>query len=387
MNKAKGKYNRSGVALLVILFIVMTVTVVSLGFIARSDVELSCGINMAMKNQMDYLAQSGLEHARGIILNPQDIDTEYWTGATGLQFGNSSDYYDVSISRTGYCNYQIQSQAYRSKDSQQISSSKLQANLRLDPCIALRVGSSWTSEAGLIVNGDVYVKGNLSGTATINGDVSAKDDISTTVNISGSKNKSAAVETIPFPNLNSGNFKSTYYIGNNSYSAYQINSSIPFAGDTRPTSGNPAGICYCDGNLQINSDTNIQGTLVVKGDLTIYGANIKISAEKNFPALIVTGKLRLVSYSQLHISGLVQIKERIVGINAYGVAGASYVSFTVNGSVFINDNNIDDLSSTTNTLRINAYPDKAAIQTWNSNGTPFRWSSVGGAFYKSIERY
>jgi hypothetical protein len=127
--------------------------------------------------------------------------------------------------------------------------------------------------------------------------------------------------------------------------------------------------------------------LVVDGNLTIDGTNITISAEKNFPALIVNGKLILVSYSQSQINGLVQIKDKIVGINGFGVAGASYVSFTVNGSVFISDYDIDDLSSSTNTLRINAYPDKAAIQVWNSSGTPFRWSSAGGAFYKSIERY
>ena len=387
MNTAKRKHNRSGVALLVILFIVMTVTVVSLGFIARSDVELSCGVNLALKSQMDYLAQSGLEHARGIILNPQDINTEYWTGSAGLQIDSSSDYYDVAISRPSNLNYVIESQAYRSKDGQQVGSSKLRANLRLDPCIALRVGTGWTSEPGWIINGDVYAKGYLAGSATIRGDASAKDDISTTVNISGSKNKLVSVETIPFPNLNSEDFKNSYYIGSDSYSPYTINSFMPFAGNTWPTPSNPAGICYCNGDLRINSNTNIQGTLVVNGDLTIYGANINISAIKNFPALIVTGKLKLVSYSQSQINGLVQIKDRIQGINSLGFAGGSYVSFTVNGSVFIKDYDIDDLSSSNNTLRINAYPDKAAIQVWNSSGTPFRWSSAGGASYKSIERY
>jgi len=388
MNTVKRKHNRQGVVLLVILFIVMTVTVVSLGFIARSDVELSCGVNMAMKGQMDYLAQSGLEHARGIILSPQDVDDDYWKGDTQLQLDNGSDdYYDISILRTNYCNYQIQGQAYRSQSGQQISSSKLQANLRLDPCIALRAGGNWFSETGFIVNGDVYVKGELAGSATINGDAFAKNSIDDTVNITGSENEDEDNEIIPFPNLNSEDFRNSYYIGGDSYSPYTINNFMPLVGSFWTSVSNPAGVCYCDGDLIIASDTLIYGTLVVKGDLTINGTNIQISATKNFPALIVTGRLELVSDSQSEIWGLVQIKDRIRGINGAGNFGGSNVRFTVNGSVFINDNNIEGLSDWTNVLRINAYPDKSAIQLWDSSGTPSRWNCAGGAFYKSIERY
>jgi len=85
MSTKKYKTNRQGAALLVVLFIVMVITVLSLGFLSRSDVELACGQNMVLRTQMDYLAESGLEHARGLILNPQDVVSEYWTGATGQQ--------------------------------------------------------------------------------------------------------------------------------------------------------------------------------------------------------------------------------------------------------------------------------------------------------------
>ncbi|MBA7693960.1 hypothetical protein ES703_102560 [subsurface metagenome] len=69
--------NKRGAALLVVLFIVMAITILSLGFLSRSDVELACGGNMILRTQMDYLAESGLEHAKGLILNPQDVDSEY----------------------------------------------------------------------------------------------------------------------------------------------------------------------------------------------------------------------------------------------------------------------------------------------------------------------
>lgn len=105
--------NRRGAALLVVLFIVMAITVASLGFLSRSDVELACGRNMVLRTQMDYLAESGLEHARGLILNPQDVDSEYWTGAEAQQLvAGSTEYYDLEVVRDDSdpmdrCNYTI----------------------------------------------------------------------------------------------------------------------------------------------------------------------------------------------------------------------------------------------------------------------------------------
>ena len=58
--------NQKGTALLVVLFIVMAITILSLGFLSRSDVELACGENMILKTKMDYLAESGLEHAKDL---------------------------------------------------------------------------------------------------------------------------------------------------------------------------------------------------------------------------------------------------------------------------------------------------------------------------------
>ena len=65
------KSDRSGAALLVVLFIIMAVTVLSLGFLVQSDVELACGQNMILRTQMDYTAESGIEHGKGLILIPR----------------------------------------------------------------------------------------------------------------------------------------------------------------------------------------------------------------------------------------------------------------------------------------------------------------------------
>ena len=113
MNTNKNMTARGGIALLTVLMIVMVITVMALGFLSRSDVELAFGRNMEVRAQMDYLAESGLEHARGLILNPQDVASEYWTGDSLQQLvAGSGDYYDLTVTRddtdpTDHCNYII----------------------------------------------------------------------------------------------------------------------------------------------------------------------------------------------------------------------------------------------------------------------------------------
>ena len=145
MNKNRNKIKRKGVALLVVLFIVMAITILSLGFLSRSDVELACGENMILRTQMDYLAESGLEHARGLLLNPPDPNLGYWTGAEHLQIvENSNDYYNVDVNQLPFvdpcdpnvCDYEITCTAYREKYGEKVGESILKAELHIDPNIA-----------------------------------------------------------------------------------------------------------------------------------------------------------------------------------------------------------------------------------------------------------
>ena len=109
--KYKKKYNHNkGMVLLIILAIVAAITIIGLGFIVRGDTELLCGQNMELKADMDYLAESGLEHAKGLIMYPQDLpDEPYFTGATAQQLYAGSDYYDVSVTKLSEIDWQITS--------------------------------------------------------------------------------------------------------------------------------------------------------------------------------------------------------------------------------------------------------------------------------------
>ena len=86
-------------AMLIVLFIIMAIAVISSGFIARSDAELQCGRNYRLRNEADYLAWAGLEHAKALIISPENTGViEINWSQTGFQLDASgSQYYDLAV--------------------------------------------------------------------------------------------------------------------------------------------------------------------------------------------------------------------------------------------------------------------------------------------------
>lgn len=386
MNVKRTKNNRQGAALLVVLFIVMVITILSLGFLSRSDVELACGQNMILRTQMDYLAESGLEHAKGLILNPQDVGLDYWPGATAQQLvADSDDYYDIEVDRddsdpTNRCNYIIDCNSYRLKNGERIGRSSLRASLRLDPCIAYWAGAGTTIGRRITINGDIYCGGNISGNGNIDGDVFARG-IVTVPTIAGQKNEFVARPTVEWPGVDINDFSSTYYIGSATCQRDIVDSNVHPVGDFNPSGINPAGVRYRSGDLELAGDVNINGMLVVNGTLRITGANNTIRAVKNFPALLVSGEVVIENDGALTIEGLAQINQRMV-IDP----NAANVDVDVFGGLFIANGGIDGAVPDTVSVDITAAPAIASIQIWPVINTAQRWGPAADAFYRSIER-
>ncbi|MCK4753451.1 MAG: hypothetical protein KAS75_08385 [Planctomycetes bacterium] len=374
----------SGVALIVVLFIVVTITILSLGFLSRSDMELSCGKNMILRTQMDYLAESALEHARGLILHPQEVSSEYWSGAERQQLYSGNDYYDVNIVKLSECNYQISGRAYRESGGTEVGSSSFEAELRLDPCIAFRTSRQWISEPQSTINGDVYCMSNLGGDGDINGDAFARGSIAAT-NVEGGSSASVSEDPVDWPGLETSYFNPSYYIGSDVFSALVSDVNVHPVGSFNPSVANPAGIRYYSDSLELSGSVNISGMLIVKGDLTISGANNVITAVKNFPALLVTGEVLMETGGTLEINGFAQLGK---GIQFAG--GVENARVNVVGSVFIGNGDINGLDSTPvsalNSVTVTVSADKAAIEVWPTSGNAVRWSPAGGAFFRSITR-
>ncbi len=333
---------------------------------------------MILKTQMDYLAESALEHAKGLILNPQDVASEYWTGAAGQQlFAGSNDYYDVNVTKLGELNYRITDTAYREKAGERVGSSGLAGQLRLNPCIAVRTGITWTTTLGTVVNGDVYVKGDLAGLGNINGDAFAAGLVSA-VNVQGQKYANIADSNAPvsFPDLQISYFSPRYYIGSDSYSPDIIVVEDLNNVTLGPTATNPAGVYYRDASLTLFDNVVVAGTLVVKSNLEIKGRGNRLTAMKNFPAVIVDGELQMCDDARLAITGLAQIKS---GVTHTGSSGAD---LSVRGALFILEGGISDID----TINVTAAPDKAAVEIWPAPAAAQRWNPAAGAFFKEIKR-
>ncbi len=385
MNAKKNINAREGMALLSVLMIVMAITIMALGFLSRSDVELACGRNMATRTQMDYLAESGLEHAKGLILNPQDVASEYWTGESDQQLvAGSADYYDLAVVRdetdpTDRCNYIVDCNSYRLDGGEKIGRSNLRATLRVDPCIAFWTLADTTISGQVTINGDVYCHSDLVNNGTIDGDALARCSITGT-NISG---QSTIVSGPPvfWPGLSFSNFEPTYYLDSATYSAEEIVDVNVISTSFSPSGTNPKGILYRSGVVELQGNVNITGMLAVNGELRVSGTNNVITAVKNYPALLVTGSVLIKDGASLAINGLAQIGQTITI-----EAGAENVDVDVTGALFTAGGGIVGGASASVAVDITADPAIASIQTWPAVDTASRWRPAGGAFFKSIER-
>jgi hypothetical protein len=295
---------------------------------------------------MDYLAESGLEHARGLILNPQDVSAEYWTGGTAQQLVAGDDYYDVEVIRdlNDRCNYIIDCNSYRLKSGIKIGRSNIRAELRLDPCIAYWAGSDTVISGQITINGDVYCNGSLTNNGTIGGDVFADSLLGSGTKTGQLYNTIQAVG-VTSPGLNISDF-------------------VP----------NPVPDPNGNGDVEISEGSLINGAVVVDGNLTINGGSlVNVKAIKNFPALLVSGNIQIDASSKLEIEGLAQV--------AGGISVANGAEIKILGSLFmVGGSGI----SGSGVINITTAPLIAAIQ--KPGGAPENWSPAGGAFFRNIER-
>ncbi len=306
---------RRGIALLMVLLIVMAIAILSLGFLARADVELSCGENMALRMQMDQLADSALEHAKGLLLHPQNATSDYWRGATLRQLTETSkDYYDVNVVRdaTDYCTYTVTCEAYRLKGAQKVGVSRLSAEFRLDPVIGLWTGSDLAFQATWSVQGDIRAAGrvvNLGPAGAVAGDVFSTG---LTGGATGAAKPLAAL-SLAWPPVTSG------YL--NPDPAYLSPCPISCGGTLADTTLQPSRIWSYTGDLTLGDNVTIEGMLLVDGNVIISGSGSAINPAKNLPALYVSKDVIFRGASDMQINGLAVVDGKVlVGADSTGVA-------------------------------------------------------------------
>jgi len=388
MKSVKQNKRYSGAVLLVILFVVMAVTVLSMAFMSNAHMQMTCGKNLVDHTRIDYLAEAGLVHAKTLLLHPQNAATGgdgYWQGGAGLQVEAGDDYYDLTVTRsisgpTARCTYDIECRAYRLDGADRTVRGSLAAQLRLDPCIAYWAGAAAGLPAAVTINGDVYCAAALNSTAAINGDVFAASFTGT----STGQTYAPAQVGVAFPGVTTAFFSPVYNYGGLFYLPRAVtpadcnNPPAPFV----PDGANPAGILYYDkalhgGNaLALVGDVTITGTLVVDGDLTMRDGAVTISPVKNYPALVVNGNLTIQNAAQLNASGLMRVNTMTVAQTAGNI--------TLLGALFVKDAGVAVDGGYAGDVTVTADPMRSAL--YSSSMIPPEWSPAADAFFKYVKR-
>ena len=390
-NLTARRYRSDGFALLVVLLIVATISILALGFATKADRELSFGENVEVRMQMDYLSLTGLNYAKSLLLNPQNVDTGnggHWEGGSGLQIEGGSDYFDVTVSRhtignTRRCSYDITCGAYRQAGSDTISAREMTGEVRFDPCIGYVQLNNNRLEGNVTVKGDVYCGRDMLVYGTIDGDLSTVGGIGWLGNnITGDKRTGVAECPVSVPALMVDDYRTVYYIGSQSYMVEELTDAAYENLVLEPSESNPAGIFYRDGNLDLQGTVKITGMLVVKNDLHVKGAAITINSVKNFPALLVGNEIKMdVENSSLDVFGFTQVWNNIDANFKNGCK----LSFT--GALHILSGTIKDTNGIGIGVTVIADPMAASLKTWSNGGSTVEyWMPAGGAYFKNIAR-
>ena len=384
INRKKMLHERNGIALLMVLVVIMAITVLSMVYICKSNAELNCGINIQVRNSLDDLAMSGLQQVRGFLLYPQDVvgASAYWTGDTGIQLDNGSDYfYDLTVSRNDVgsgsrCLYDVTSLAYKEDNGIRSASSLLKGQVCIDPAVALYIDSDSdvTLASGVVINGDVFCNKELSVDSTVYGDVygelesgSASGEIYDKSDLNVNK-----------PNIKPSDFYPYFYYDKTAYSpsTFTPNNYYNY-GYYNP--GNPLKIMYCDGDLNVVSNCYFNGTLVVKGNLTIYGNQNQFVSPNSRPAIIVGGTITMMNGSTMYAKGLIITDD-------FKIQNSASVNASINGALFIKEGSMHGFDNFSGSFRINSYPLESSVRVWKGSGNLYDFSPAGDAFLKFVSR-
>ena len=392
---------RGGFALLVVLFVVMAITILSLGFLARSNTELVAGSNFVMRSKLDNLVASGFEQAKTLIVNGYDVAgtagrPQYFNGATGQNLSSdASELFDVSVlpcdgneNVNWRCGYEVTVRAYKIRNGEKVGVCDANGVLRFDPALACWVGAAMAVPSSMRIYGDVYCAGNFTMTANtrVTGDVWAAG----TVDLKPSIGQRYAGATAPVgePNLYAADLVPDYYyydFGSKSV-AYcagveEVDHNDPVFGAAAPS--NKQGVYYAAGDTIIKSNTVIAGTLVVDGNLTIQDAAVAITAKRNFPALVVSGQIKINSNTLLSVTGVTQAGTKIlVDPNATNVTAEFY------GMTAVKYGTIQAPATASVVVRFYAWPVVSQILYWPTGGNDpaFIYTPAPSAHYKNIKR-
>lgn len=373
------KKNRRGYILIAVLGLATIVTALGLSFLDSHSTAMPSAVNYQRAVRAQYLAESGVALASHYLLYPPtDVAfNDYYHGGSGIAIDATSDYADVSVARsdawvpagTDPNLYRITAVGVaRDPDGTVRGKRSVTTEVLVTPAkwqipYAMFNRNSLTVVAPVRLLGDVHANGLLTGNigSYCNGKISATG----TALWLGSGWPSPVLSLQPSYTGPTGSLAkyTNYTIQGKSYSAHttytrgEINAGDAVTLNAIDMSAtNPGRIIVCkSGNFKLRMNADVNGTLLVNGNLEIddSGSHI-VRAVDGFPAIIVTGNIDFLDDdASLVVTG---------SILCGGMIDMNFVrrgNLNVTGSV-IASNGFDDVRS-----------DCTVQFTWNASRSSF----------------
>lgn len=329
---------QSGFALLLVMILLAMLVVMGLSYVSSAAIANVAATHHGQMVQARYLAESGLEHARFLLReHPDMLDGSDRRSLGPYSPAGVSGSYRLSASalaETGQ--YMLSAEADSGVSTQRCRALVYRPAGQAGPVVSysMLVGQGMTFvPSGVTLNGPSHVNGHLFNFGVIRGQTTATGSILNLGSISPAPQ--AGQSSVELPEFNAADYQRYIYDGQIGESArfddWQLRRQEDICNGGAIAINNPAGVVTARPGaypLVVYNNVSFEGTLIVEGDVILYGENVNLAAEEGLPALIVTGAIYVYRNSSTNIAGVVYARE---GIWPYGDSSGSRL--TVDGAL------------------------------------------------------
>lgn len=336
MNRTNHRHARQGIALMLVLVVIALASVLGYAMLSNAAMRSQIGHNAEVTSEAESLAESGVnlaiyylqypEFAPGGPFAPYEATLSHWTG-TGGPIGFASHVegtIDVQVVRdtTDKWTYDITSTGRTTSDNSiaRTTQARVHVVTKYEVPHAGFFQNDLTMPSPTVFEGSIF---SQSRAAVQNNSNVTGMGFRKIVTFESSKPQG---DWQPFPfkpfaiprNLSDIRSYRTYaYVNDGTTdSAGSLAAGSTLTADLNPTAENRAGIYYAEGDLTIGSlvapTINVNGTLIVRGNLIINATTFNLAAKPGYPALIVEGNIQIGgSLPKVRIDGLCWVRNRI----------------------------------------------------------------------------
>jgi Tfp pilus assembly protein PilX len=336
--------NRSGFALVLVMLLLAMSAVLGMSYLTSASVKLVSSGNLASAGRARYLAESGLQHALYVAKTDTGslLSTKANTPMGPFYADGTSDpywFYAVQDANTPSRCLLVAEATVRGVKQRTSATVTLASGKPIQVKQGLLINSGTARlPSSLVINGDIHSNRNLRNSATIVGNVTVSGDVwEMGGTITGDVTEHADV--VALPNLQWADYThykfqgSTYIVPKTKVTTVRRDNPICNGGTVTPA--NPAGIVWLapawGDSVTLRGSVNIQGTLVIHGNLVLDGANITITPQDGFPAIVTDGEVRITNRTRATINGLIKADTGITASPSAFTTAAS--SLTINGGL------------------------------------------------------